>query len=66
MKLLLALILLASVPQMALAISCDTTPYDCQTCNELLDECDLPSTGYDSSTSTNNPNNPCFLFCQGN
>lgn len=63
MRLLLAILLLASVPQIALAISCNTTPSDCQTCNELLDECDLPATGYDSSTSTTNMSNPCYIYC---
>lgn len=65
MKTLLALILSVVIANQAMAINCDSVPEDCQTCNELLDECDLPSAGYDSSTSTTNQNNPCYLFCHG-
>lgn len=63
MKILLAILLLASYSQAALAINCGEAPTDCLTCNELLDTCDLPATGYDSSTSTTDSNNPCFAFC---
>lgn len=63
MKILLAILLLASYSQAAFAINCGETPNDCQTCNELLDGCDLPATGYDSSTSTTNRSNPCYIYC---
>ena len=64
MKNLLALLIIVGLSQCpALAVDCESQPNNCDSCNELLDGCDLPSTGFNSMSSNSNPSNPCYAFC---